>query len=542
MPKFTLSQCFPHPFTRQWPSTSSPVNCECQQLYVLVSVCCCVPKAHLLVLHEGVPNDMVTSMPKGPKYVAYQIKARTSPEDLAGFLHRAQVAAIPGPMNSNSGSGGSSRRQSSRPRNELSLSGFFLRRHHESTGVTDKSGNTSFRVQVVVCLQGIEVASPAVLSLLMDVLNHAMVPLAAGPKSVPSLHIVAFCDYRRYVSELPTSVRASFALSTYLSAAALDSAAVLQSINPLSSTIVNKPNMLEVMCSTDGQQLVETVTFTSTVKRYLRHLVLVVRGSTVSELASGTTLIRQLFLFTTLIRVAALLFAPSTELLRFRTGDGRAAQHSLSGAPYSPAEGAGNFTIQHSGENNCSTATIHSFQHVVVSPADVLCLLPALVTHHFTIHHSVVDIRGCMTEAAQRLTGLAIPPPDKDRPSTTKRPWDVNMVMIALQPHPKAAVDTTSNGNADQLDQVTEESVTGDGPPTVTNFPQASNWVTRLESPQRQRAQVSPGERTTWRPEVSGPSPMSVEDSITQSAFLHYGEVRDYLRATLVCYSAPAPG
>ncbi|RNF21323.1 40S ribosomal protein S24e [Trypanosoma cruzi] len=91
--RLSINQCFPDPLARQWPATHHPVLCECRQLYVLVSICCCVPSAHLLVLHDGMSNSTVTSMPKGPTYLELRITEQTRREAFCGFLMRAESAS-----------------------------------------------------------------------------------------------------------------------------------------------------------------------------------------------------------------------------------------------------------------------------------------------------------------------------------------------------------------------------------------------------------------------------------------------------------------
>ncbi|RNF22907.1 40S ribosomal protein S24e [Trypanosoma conorhini] len=330
--RLNVNQCFPDPLSRQWPATHHPVLCECRQLYVLVSICCCVPSAHLLVMHDGGSNSTVTSMPKGPTYLELRITEQTRREAFCGFLMRAESATM------------------------ASVPPGFAEDHRQVT---------------VVCLQELSAASPQVLSALMDVLVFGLLRVGNTVKRVPSLRIVAFCDARAYAAALPECVLDAFALSTYMSALAMESAAVIQSADTQSSNVVNKRHMLEVMLSPDGDDLVETVTLAGEVSRYLRHLLVVLRSAMLVHSAPGSYVPTRVPRMLRLLKVFALLFAP-------------AAQDGLGKLPL--ALRSTSFTTQRAS----AVAPITDFAHVVVSPAHVMCLLCPMVAHLFSVRRAMV--------------------------------------------------------------------------------------------------------------------------------------------------------
>ncbi|EKF31565.1 hypothetical protein MOQ_004596 [Trypanosoma cruzi marinkellei] len=348
--RLSINQCFPDPLARQWPATHHPVLCECRQLYVLVSICCCVPSAHLLVLHDGMSNSTVTSMPKGPTYLELRITEQTRRETFCGFLMRAESASTASAPN-----------------------GFV----EEPRQVT------------VVCLQELSAASPQVLSALMDVLAFGLLRVGNTVKRVPSLRIVAFCDARTYAIALPEHVRNAFALSTYMSALAMESAAVIQSADTQSSNVVNKRHMLEAMLSADGEDLIETVTLSGEVSRYLRHLLVILRGVMLVHSAPGCYVSTCISRMLRLLKVFALLFAPAAH---DRVGKLHLSLRSTS----SPS---------HRGTD---LAPITNFSHVVVSPAHVMCLLCPMVAHLFSIRRAMVaSTFGLDSESRKNSVSLA---------------------------------------------------------------------------------------------------------------------------------------
>lgn len=328
----SINQCFPDPLAGQWPATHHPVLCECRQLYVLVSVCCCVPSTHLLVLHDGMSNSTVTSMPRGPTYLEFRISEQTEREAFCGFLMRAESASV--------------------------------------SSAAGAMGGENLQM-TVVCLQELSAASPQVISALMDVLTFGILRIGNTVRRVPSLRIVAFCDARVYASVLPEHLRSAFALSTYMSALSMESAAVIQSADAQSSNVVNKHHMLEVLQSADGKALVETVTLSGEVSRYLRHLVAVLRGAMLTHSAPGCHILAHLPDMLRLLKVVALLFAPSARA--------RGGGPHLSLRLASP-------TSHHLRD----AEPITSFAHVVVSPAHVMCLLCPMVAHRFTVQRAMV--------------------------------------------------------------------------------------------------------------------------------------------------------
>nr|CCC93849.1 unnamed protein product [Trypanosoma congolense IL3000] len=244
----TLSQCFPDLLSTQWPTTSHPVLCECRQLYALVSICCCIPSTHLLVLHDGTCNTTITSMPKGPTYLELQITEQTTSEIFCSFLSRTEAATA---------GGGDPAEPHQRPVN-------------------------------IVCVTGIATASSSVQSALMDVLQFGLVHVGGEARCVPSIRIIAYCDAHAYATAVPEWLRAGFTLSTYMSSLTMESAAVIQSSENHKSNVVNRRNMLEVMLSDDGYELADTVTLSCEVSRYLRHILIVLRSATLHHSVPGT--------------------------------------------------------------------------------------------------------------------------------------------------------------------------------------------------------------------------------------------------------------
>ncbi|KPA81244.1 hypothetical protein ABB37_03662 [Leptomonas pyrrhocoris] len=480
----SLIQCFPHPFTRQWPNTGNPVTCECRQLYALVSVCCCVPNTHLLVLHESmrVTGNMITSMPKGPKYVDYRVTSRTTAEDFCGFLMRAEAAAASGsahgagaPEEPVAFSRGPDEVYSPMSFNSLQNNDGFeskaasssnAPRHPEAvvSPVARSRSASGQRQVVVVCLHGIAEASAPVQSALMDVLCFEQVRSHRRAMRVPTLRVVAFCSCRNFALLLPEPLRAAFTLSTYVSTLSIESAVVLQTNTVASSNIVNKRYMLEVMTSPDGQSLLETVTLSASVLRYLRHLLLVVRGSFSATLSPGALALRRLSRWATVLRAMAVLFMPDETFLRSRAlhirpahlqnyttrastiataervshptshriagsaahrptspearnggtsnggaggGNGVAApqqeqQQHNAGSPYTASatrRAIGGAVVDESEdtEDSSGPSPIESFSNVVVSPSDVACALSCLLGHLMTIPREMVPSEEIIT-------------------------------------------------------------------------------------------------------------------------------------------------
>ncbi|CAJ1037975.1 hypothetical protein Q4I32_008003 [Leishmania shawi] len=450
----SLIQCFPHPFTRQWPATGNPVTCECRQLYALVSVCCCVPNTHLLVLHESarLNTNLITSMPKGPKYVDFAITPRTTPEDLCGFLVRAEMAATGLPPTTSAGSGGALGASTLEDVSVFSPANLGENRNEACAPAAVSTSASQIGQQwpppprstgaqrqvVIVCLHGIADASAAVQSALMDLLMFEQVRNHHRTVRVPTLRIVAFCSNRNYAILLPEPLRALFTLSTYVSTHASDSAVVLQTATVFSSSIVNKRFMMEVMTASDGQSLLETVTLSSSVTRYLRHLLLVLRGSFAVGMSPGTLALRRIPRWMTILKALAILFMPDEELLRSRvqhTRSGllqsytrvtshvalertpRGATHREAAAVHCSTPSETRAAHQHPGgsqsvgsggrqkvdqaeaatedrsdthKSGSSSTAIESFSNIVVSPSDIACVLHCLVGHLMTIPREMV--------------------------------------------------------------------------------------------------------------------------------------------------------
>ncbi|RNF21324.1 40S ribosomal protein S24e [Trypanosoma cruzi] len=156
-----------------------------------------------------------------------------------------------------------------------------------------------------------------------------------------------------------------------MSALAMESAAVIQSADTQSSNVVNKRHMLEAMLSTDGEDLIETVTLSGEVSRYLRHLLVILRGVMLVHSAPGCYVPTCISRMLRLLKVFALLFAPAAH--------DRVGKLHLSLRSTSPPSHRGT-----------DLAPITNFSHVVVSPAHVMCLLCPMVAHLFSIRRAMV--------------------------------------------------------------------------------------------------------------------------------------------------------
>lgn len=602
----TFIQCFSHPFSRHWPSTGNPVTSECRQLYALVAICCCVRNTHLLVLHESpsLNTSMVTSMPKGPKYLDFRITTRTTGEDFCSFLVRAQLAAttppmIPSPIVENLYSpvspGGDLGRQG--------RTGSVLASPppHPNSSASHRPG------VVVVCLHGIAEASDDVRSAIMDILTCEQVRSNRRAVKTATLRLVVFCNYKDYTRLLPESLRSAFALSTYVSALSSDSAVVLQTALVSTSNIVNKRFMLELMTAPDGAELLETVTLSSSVARYLRHLVLVVRGSAVTCLPPGTNILRWIPRWLVLLRAAAALFMPDEELLKSRSLPFRSAAMQVFGRasdylldrhatptsrgsstlmypsrPTHPADRAEatvsrrvslsdggepvgyKATEPHTASTSCdaSSGEIKSLSHVVVSPSDVVCLIMSLITHHMTLPREfvpssdVLEAINTMTTpnlgsvagttklrqvyepllAAHVIHGRVMNIQDAGVWDAVAASWQLRHgPQTAFTAHRRDPHGTVGGGLENSLlsnPTKAERSFQGRGASSVQSA--GSGYSSVYGSPIRTL--------------FSGDSPrrsMSGHRGLTGAAcspLLNYCEIRELIRATLVCRSAPAPG
>lgn len=83
----SLPECFPDPLTPAWPLTSSPVNCEARQIYALTAIACCIPGAHVLLLHEQENAESLRScISKEFRFFDFSIEPNTTLEQITNFL------------------------------------------------------------------------------------------------------------------------------------------------------------------------------------------------------------------------------------------------------------------------------------------------------------------------------------------------------------------------------------------------------------------------------------------------------------------------
>lgn len=235
---------------------------------------------------------------------------------------------------------------------------------------------------------------------------------------IPSVHIVLFCQEKHYMNALSERFRSAFALSTRVSLLTMDRAPVLRGNNIRSSSVINKQNLMEVIAHPNS---LDSVGLSVVVSGYLRHLLLVLRGSLLPGNTSGAYVARQNGLFLRLLRAAAILFepppdallpiralppdaqsfalSPRTDLLttspsRKGRSSGTTATSSSAAHHRDPAAAASEVTrldpsLLSAGvvgpAGAAGAKSTPNFSHVVVSPADVMCLLFPMVAHHFTL-------------------------------------------------------------------------------------------------------------------------------------------------------------
>lgn len=95
--KASLLECFPDPLTPAWPLTTSPINCEARQIYAITAIACCVPGAHVLLLHEQENMDSVRScIAKEFRFLDFQIEPTTTVEQITNFLVAASEVSLTG--------------------------------------------------------------------------------------------------------------------------------------------------------------------------------------------------------------------------------------------------------------------------------------------------------------------------------------------------------------------------------------------------------------------------------------------------------------
>eukprot|EP00796_Vickermania_ingenoplastis_P005217 gene5217-3735_t len=371
--KASLIECFPDPLTPQWPATANQVTCEARQIYALAAIACCVPGAHVLVLHdqEEPSSHLRSCMTRGFRYVDFTITPATTATQLAGFLAHSEQDPRPG-------SGAAREKDADR-----------LQR--DSSTVSD-----TFSIQdcVVACIRGAHHASPGVLSTLMDAVSVGQVRYAGkdsggATRGIPSVHVLLFCREKGYAEMLPESFRAGFALSTYVSSLTMDRAPVLRSNNMRNSSIINKRNLIDVMAN--GASL-DTVSLSGEVSAYLRHLLLVLRGSLLPGTTAGTYAVRQISMHRRILCAAAVLFQPPPEALAIRP------LQDVGAPSRRPSTGA--VTTNNSLVGSSAGAT--DFSHVIVSPSDVLCMLCPMVAHVFTITRNQIRSLTATTTIHQR--------------------------------------------------------------------------------------------------------------------------------------------
>lgn len=93
----SLPECFPDPLTPSWPMTSSPINCEARQIFAVTAIACCVPGAHVLLLHEqGNTLSLRSFISKEFKFFELAIDSDTTVEHISKFLVSASEASLAG--------------------------------------------------------------------------------------------------------------------------------------------------------------------------------------------------------------------------------------------------------------------------------------------------------------------------------------------------------------------------------------------------------------------------------------------------------------
>lgn len=264
-------------------------------------------------------------------------------------------------------------------------------------------------------------------------------PEASSPSSTftlpPSVHIVLFCAQKCYTELLSETDRAAFALSTCISVLSTSQLNLLYPVNLRHSSFLNKKHLQEVLAF---PEMLDTVSVSAVVSGYLRHLLLILRGSALPGDTVGKYVMRYLPRYLRLIRAAALLFYPGVD---FRTppesrhllmpsssatfsspgagnsflglssirGSAREGSSVSRRAPNTAlntsGSGTGDSSVDVPGDANLSVhgntifdaspsrsvnpshsaSRSSTFADVVVTPTDVLCLLSPMIAHLFSI-------------------------------------------------------------------------------------------------------------------------------------------------------------
>lgn len=501
-----LGDCFPDPLTPHWPSTANPVTCEARQVYALTAIACCVPRAHVLVLHDQeATNHLRSCMTRGCKYMDFEIERTTTAEELGHFLHSAQLHAFPSLRSLNSFTNMSVREKMT------STHGGVLSEHSNNTTTV---GNTAIMDCIVVSIRGAHQASSNVLSTLIDAVHACQVrcidataekahrdPAAVSvTHSIPSVHIVLFCRQKGYTDVLSERLRSGFALSTFVSSLTMDRAPVLRGNNIRNSSIINKRNMMELLSFPES---LSTVTCSYEVTGYLRHLLLVLRGSMLPGNTTGCYAVRRFHTHVQVLRAAAVLFQPPPEALVARVLPDSVPQRR---------------TVLTDRNNNSMLSTPGGigppdFTHVVVTPTDVLCLLCPLVAHLETLRRRPLrflssTLRGQESGSSQHNKGLPLLL-HVSQPSVGEE----GDMISHVSPRAGASLE-----DVDGKESMMRLSPPHSGP--TGSRPLGSAKVTRA---------YNNDANETY-------------DEAANDELLSYTEVREFLRLVIINYSAPAPG
>lgn len=518
--KAALSDCFPDPLTPSWPFTANQVMCESRQVYVLTAIACTVPGAHVLVLHESEKaNHMRSCMTRGCRYIDFDIEPETTGEQMANFLHHRYLSSVTSDCSSKIFSSGNNSIASPGPETSAAQS------------------------CVVACIGGAHHASPDVLSVLMDVTRTGQVratlrgandvsereppaEIETVTHHLPLLHVVLFC-YGKYFSEvLSEEFRACFALSMYVSLLTMDRAPALRSNSSFSSNIIHKANMLFLMSNPD---LVDTVSVSVHVSAYLRHLLLVLRGNLVtSSNAAGVYAIRQPGMMLRLLRAAAALFQPSSEVLVPRILQESNAAAPSSGKVETTPFLTSSTSRSYSGESAAkpsnrtpssprrspvlaSTALISklapNLSHVIASPTDVICLLCPMVAHLYTI--------SIAPDASPSMAGSDASP-HRTMPTGVESPDWRSTYSI-----PQVGFHLSTESGVDNP------------------FPSQSLSTANPALQSNSCAESSTAIRSGGLEEDAPAEKIGARRAVTKASYL---QIKQLLRETIISYSDPAPG
>lgn len=215
---------------------------QLHQLAALIGILCGIQRHHCLVVHEWGSSDdvqpghtipLACTVPQLVPVVEFIITRATREEQLCTFLlhadsnHTVVDSHRRGPGSGVDRGGAAPRGHFRFPSNSTSAETDDHTAAQNSTNFdlaqSSGAGGLHSGVPKVVFLYNICQASRSVQSTLMDLLNHSIITVNNTARRVPQLRVVAFCGSEQ-LQFVPMHLRASFLVSTYVTAAGLRSA------------------------------------------------------------------------------------------------------------------------------------------------------------------------------------------------------------------------------------------------------------------------------------------------------------------------------